>query len=199
MIKRTAEFFLKRFHIAEKLEKEQLEICQYGMEIILATLVNIGSVLLIGFLWGRLMESIVFLAGFVAIRQQTGGYHAGSYFTCNLSLIICYSILLSIYHTTVSGFHWISLSVVFAIHFLVWYFFMPVENENKPLTDLQKGKAKRSGFYISVVYVMLSALCIKIQYQCGLMLAYTVSLVDVLALISVVKRRNTILCRRKVR
>lgn len=199
MIKRTAEFFLKHFQIAEELEKEKLEICQYGMEIILATLVNIGSVLLIGFLWGRLMESIVFLAGFIFIRQQTGGYHAGSYFTCNLSLMLCYSILLSIYHTTVRGFHWISLSVVFVIHFLVWYFFMPVENENKPLTDLQKGKAKRCGFYISVVYAMLSALCIKMQCQNGLMLAYTVALVDVLALISVVKRRNAVLCRRKVR
>ncbi len=199
MIKRTAEFFLKRFHIAEKLEKEQLEICQYGMEIILATLVNIGSVLLIGILWGRLMESIVFLTGFIVIRQQTGGYHAGSYFTCNLSLILCYSILLSIYHTTVSDFSWMGLLVVFAIHFLVWYFFMPVENANKPLTAIQKGKAKRYGFYISAVYAMLSALCIKIQYRNGLMLVYTVALVDVLALISVIKRRNRILCRRKVR
>ncbi len=199
MIKKTAEFFLKHFHISEKMEKEKLEICQYGMEIILATLVNIGSVLLIGLLWGRLMESIIFLAGFAVIRRQTGGYHAGSYFTCNLSLILCYSILLSIYHTTVSGFHWMSLSVVFAIHFLVWYFFMPVENENKPLTDIQKGKAKRDGFYISVVYAMLSALCIKIQCRYGLMLAYTVALVDVLALISIVKRRNVALCRRKVR
>lgn len=199
MIKRTAEFFLKHFHIAEKLEKEQLEICQYGMEIILATLVNIGSVLLIGLLWGRLMESIVFLAGFIVIRQQTGGYHAGSYFTCNLSLILCYSILISIYHTTVSDFHWMSLSGVFVVHFLVWYFFMPVENENKPLTAIQKGKAKRYGFYISAVYAMLSALCMKIPCRAGLMLAYTVALVDVLALISVVKRRNAVLCRKKVK
>lgn len=199
MIKKTAEFFLKRFRIAEKMEKEQLEICQYGMEIILATLVNIGSVLLIGFLWGRLMESIVFLAGFVVIRRQTGGYHAGSYFTCNLSLVLCYSILLFIYHTTVSGFHWMSLSVVFAMHFLVWYFFMPVENENKPLTAIQKGKAKKYGFYISVVYAVLSAMCIKVQCRDGLMLAYTVALVDALALISIVKRRNIVLCRKKVK
>ncbi|MBD5543451.1 MAG: accessory gene regulator B family protein [Lachnospiraceae bacterium] len=199
MIKETAGFLLKYFHIAEKVEKEQLEICQYGMEIILATLVNIGSVLLIGFLCNEWMASIVFLTGFVAIRKQSGGYHAGSYVTCNLSLILCYSVLLLLYHTTVKDFDWIGLAVVFLIHFLVWYFFMPVENENKPLTSLQKRKAKKYGFYLSAAYTMMSALCIGMKFQAGLMLSYTVILVDMLALVSVVKRRIAILCRKKIR
>lgn len=192
MIKGTAGFLLRHFHIAEKVEKEQLEICQYGMEIILATLVNIASVLLIGLLCKSWMESIVFLTGFILIRKQTGGYHAGSYLTCNLSLILCYSIVLSLYHATVMEFNWISLSVVFLMHFLVWYFFMPVENENKPLNAFQRHRAKRYGLYISVVYAILSAVCLLGGILAGLMLTYMVALVDVLALISVVKRRRIV-------
>ena len=192
MIKGTAGFLLRHFHIAGKVEKEQLEICQYGMEMILATLVNIGSILLIGFLCNRWVESIVFLAGFIIIRKQTGGYHAGSYLTCNLSLILCYGILLLLYHTTVKGWNWIGVSTVFFIHFLVWYFFMPIENENKPLDALQRQRAKRYGLYISVVYAILSAVCLLGRVLTGLMLIYTVALVDVLALISVVKRRRIV-------
>lgn len=199
MIKQTAKFLLKHFHIATRVKNEQLEICQYGMEIILATLLNIGSVLLIGFLGNGWMESIVFLTGFSLLRKQTGGYHAGSYFACNLSLMLCYGMLLWLYHTTVKDFNWTSMAVIFFLHFLVWYFFMPVENENKPLTVLQKKKAKKYGFCLSIFYAMLSGVCFLIEFRTGLMLTYTVLLVDVLALISVVKRRSMIVCRKRIK
>lgn len=189
MIKETAKFLLKHFHIAARVSEEQLEICQYGMEMILATLLNIGSVLLIGLLGNGWLESIVFLTGFSLLRKQTGGYHAGSYFTCNLSLVLCYGILLWLYHATVKDLNWISMAVIFFLHFLVWYFFMPVENENKPLTVSQRKQAKKYGFYLSVFYAMLSGLCFLIEFRTGLMLTYTVLLVDVLALISQAKRR----------
>lgn len=199
MIKQTAEFLLKHSHISAKIKEEQLEICQYGMEIILATLLNIGSVLLIGFLGNGWMESIVFLISFSLLRKQTGGYHAGSYFTCNLSLMLCYSVLLWLYHSTVKDFSWISIVVIFSLHFLLWYFFMPVENENKPLTALQKKKAKKYGLCLSVFYAILSGLCFLIKFWTGLMLTYTVLLVDVLALISIVKRRSMIVCRKRIK
>lgn len=189
MIKRIAGFLLKAFRVEEKVEKEHLEICQYGMEILISTCFSILSVMIIGTVGKAWLESFFFLICFSFLRKQTGGYHAGSYFTCNLSLIICYSSLLYIYQATVRGFGWTELTVIFFIHFTVWYFFMPVENENKPLTTSQRRKAKKYSLCISAVYAILSGLCLVKRFPQGLMLTYTVMLIDVLALVSVMKRR----------
>ena len=47
-------------------------------------MLNIVLVLLMGALTGHLLESVIYLAVFIAVRVITGGYHADTYFRCNL-------------------------------------------------------------------------------------------------------------------
>lgn len=189
MIKGTAGFIVKHLHMDERLQKDQVEICQYGMEIILSTIANIISVLIIGYIGKGWLESIIFLISFSVLRQETGGFHAGSYLTCNLSLIVSYSLMLWLYKLTSNGLGIMGMVLVFGIHFLIWYFCMPVENENKPLSTEQKKTAKRRALILSSIYVALSLLCFLAGFYSGLMLVYTVALIDILALVSVIKRR----------
>lgn len=56
--------------------------------------VKLVLVLLMGALTGHLLESVIYLAVFIAVRVITGGYHADTYFRCNLLdvfNIYCYS------------------------------------------------------------------------------------------------------------
>lgn len=188
MISKIAGNFLKFFQVDSKVDKERLEICQYGMEIVVSTLINMISIMTIGIIGGAWQASIVFLICFSFLRKQTGGYHAGSYFSCNLSLIFCYSILLFCYQNTVGVFNQAAIIVIFSIHFLIWFFFMPIENENKPLNDFQKKRARKYSFIISVVYAILSVFCLVWEFREGLMLTYSVVMTDVLALISIIKK-----------
>ena len=126
MISKIAGSFLKFFQVDSKVDKERLEICQYGMEIVVSTLINMISIMTIGIIGGAWQASIVFLICFSFLRKQTGGYHAGSYFACNLSLIFCYSILLFCYQNTVGVFNQAAISLIFFIHFLIWFFFIPI-------------------------------------------------------------------------
>ena len=64
---------------------EEKEYYRYGIEITISSLLNIILIIGIGIIFRNVFESIIFLSFFMLIRQFTGGYHADTYFKCNLS------------------------------------------------------------------------------------------------------------------
>ena len=66
--------------------EEERNYYQYGIEITISSALNFFLVFLIGAVTRNILESIVFMIFFVPIRQITGGYHAKTYFRCNLYL-----------------------------------------------------------------------------------------------------------------
>lgn len=93
---------------------EVQDFYRYGIEITISSMLNIVLVLLMGALTGHLLESVIYLAVFIAVRVITGGYHADTYFRCNL--LMC--------------------STFIATAFV----FCPVENKNKPIEKDKKPK-----------------------------------------------------------
>ncbi len=66
------------------IKEQDMEIYQYGFEIIISTTIGFLITLLIGFLFQMKLLSVLYYGIFVLIRQLTGGYHADSYLKCNL-------------------------------------------------------------------------------------------------------------------
>lgn len=64
--------------------EEDFSIYQYGFEIIFSTILGFLITIGIGFLLRMEILSILYYIIFVTLRQLTGGYHADSYFKCNL-------------------------------------------------------------------------------------------------------------------
>lgn len=190
MVRKTAGLILSFFQIESRVDEQQVEVCQYGMEIMISTLLNMIFILLIGMAGGAVWESILFLFCFSFLRRQTGGYHAGSYLTCNLTLICCYSGLLWFYKMTVEDFGLSALCIAGMLHFLIWFFWMPVEHENKPLSERQRSRARAYSLCIFAAYAALSVCFLTWNCREGLMLMYSVMLTDILALVSIVKKHK---------
>ena len=74
--------------------EETKDYYRYGIEITISSLINILLIIIIGIVSGNALESIVFLACFIPLRQFTGGFHAKTYFLCNF--INCIQIYKSI-------------------------------------------------------------------------------------------------------
>ena len=70
------------FLVCEKTDLLPLEIYVYGFELIISSIIETGALLLVGFLIGKFVETILFLVSFSSIRFFSGGYHANSYFKC---------------------------------------------------------------------------------------------------------------------
>ena len=60
--------------------EETKDYYRYGIEITISSLINILLIIIIGIVSGNALESIVFLACFIPLRQFTGGFHAKTYF-----------------------------------------------------------------------------------------------------------------------
>ena len=77
-------------------ESDVQDFYRYGIEISISSLLNIVLVVIAGILIHHIIESIVFLTLFILIRSFTGGYHADTYFRCNL--LMCTTFILSLIH-----------------------------------------------------------------------------------------------------
>lgn len=94
MIENSARKLTNRFVKKHIVEVTDAEICQYGLEVILSTGVNFLSVILIGFLLGKIGTAFCYFWILATVRTQTGGYHANTYCKCELLYVVVYLLLL---------------------------------------------------------------------------------------------------------
>ena len=170
----------------------EFECYKYGIEVILSSLLNAAVVLIIGFATNYLIESIVFLITFVFVRQFTGGYHADTYFKCNLYLCVLFALLLALYDGLKE---YNSLYLILLIDFvslLVVSFFSPIENRNKFIEKKRKFGLKLKSILISLIISVISIImyCYSIKYD--ILLSCTLLLISILIIAGKIKERPTI-------
>ena len=93
--KKIAEYLVKRGEISNN--DYEVEYYRYGIEVALSSLLNLAIIIIIGIISMHIIESLIFLIVFIFVRQVTGGYHADTYFKCNLYLCLSFVLLLISY------------------------------------------------------------------------------------------------------
>ena len=122
---------------AELNKTESQEICAYGIEITLSTIVNYVLLFAIGLVFKSIISSVIFGIVFTTIRHYIGGYHCTTYLRCNLTFC---GIFISVLLLGRILLNWVNISMLILILLLiglgVWCL-GPVENKYKPVTDDQ--------------------------------------------------------------
>lgn len=182
MINSKGDLFMIRFlssRIADFLWKKQiisdddLEICIYGYELIISSLIGAGLVFILGAILRRLIDTVIFIAVFVSTRQYCGGYHANSYFKCIMTFsgVYCVVIALTTIMLNVYGLKVWLLIVIAAGSVIIEL--SPMENENKPMTDHEKRVNRTKSIVISLVLSAISAVIIMVSKEKSLLIALT--------------------------
>lgn len=112
-----------------------LDIYVYGFELIISSLTNIITVLLVGILINRFFQTLAFLFVFILLRSFSGGYHANTYVKCSIVTFSTYALVL-----LVSNFLIVPKMVYLAlllIGFVILCIFAPIKNPNKELTVMK--------------------------------------------------------------
>ncbi len=156
------------------------EYYQYGIEITISSILNIVLIMAIGTVFHSVIESIIFLMLFIPIRQYTGGFHANSYFKCNLFFSISYMTVLMVYYAT---FSFLSINIITLISFLcvlIILIICPVEHVNKPIPKDRRKSHKIIAAMLSLIYGVSAVLLTAISNKYGVLILYTLLLVTVL-------------------
>lgn len=162
MISRISSRIVKALIENNIIKTEENEIYQFGIEMVISTTIVILIVLSCGIIFRDLISSIVFFIIFAFIRSSSGGYHADTYFKCNIIYAINLIIVLFWIKFAPPYYSLCGHIMFLLIYFLMVYQFSPIENSNKPLDNSQKKKHKM----ICVFYgIILSAISVVLWYK----------------------------------
>lgn len=145
---------LTEFLIAnEAMEKEKQEIYDYGLELLFASFVNLLVVFLIGVVFDRVLETILFIIVFSPIRMFAGGYHASNHFTCGLMFNMFYMCIILIekhlWNETP-----LAVMIISSLAVGIIFLLAPVEDNNKPLSKRQVKLFRKTARIIAGTYLV---------------------------------------------
>ena len=84
MIAKIAETVSAFFYSMDVIDEEEKGKSRYGIEIIISTIIGFSVIIISGILLSKTNLAIAYLICIVPIRMYTGGYHAKTYFKCNI-------------------------------------------------------------------------------------------------------------------
>lgn len=192
MIQRISKVILEyliRSKVIEDTDSDR-EYYQYGIEITISSILNVFLILMIGIVTQSFFESIIFLVCFIFIRQFTGGFHADTYFKCNLTFCISFITILILYYTTAQ---YLSTYISILITFVCVSVFLlkcPIEHINKPIPNSRKVVHKILAALLGAVYGAIGTALTAFSYKYGALIIYTLSLVTVLVMAAIIIERR---------
>lgn len=173
-------------------EQKYLDFYKYGLEITISTILNVLLVLLIGAITQHLIESVVFLFTFILLRVYSGGYHANTYFRCNLLMCCSFLSLTVIYDLIANKINFLFVVISFLLIFSVIIVFCPVDHVNKPINNKSKRqKMKITTIIIELIFSTVSSILIYQNINIGVMILLTQIWVAVLVIAAKIKKGET--------
>lgn len=171
-------------------DKIPLDIYIYGFELLVSSVIETISLLLIGLLTGKFVETVIFIISFSSIRVFSGGYHANSYLKCFIVTIACYllvlfsaDIMLAFPNRTI-----ILIAIItLLLSFILFILMSPVKSKGKSILNYKKQKI------LSIISLCVNAILpiilLTIYQNNILIIVYpTIICVDVLIIIESLKK-----------
>lgn len=126
---------------------EDAEVYIYGINQILAYVLNASSSLIIGLIFGVTFEIIIFMAAYIPLRSFAGGYHAKTPLRCYIfSVIMLIVVSIGLKYLSVSEWVYYAVLLVSVLGILV---LSPVEDRNKPLDEIEHKVYKKRTVFIA--------------------------------------------------
>ncbi|WP_295048884.1 accessory gene regulator ArgB-like protein [Ruminococcus sp.] len=186
--KKIAEYLVKCGEISNN--DYEVEYYRYGIEVALSSLLNLAIIIIIGIISMHIIESLIFLIVFIFVRQVTGGYHADTYFKCNLYLCLSFVLLLISYDFFSNNNNVYLVTAINIVSLLIISIFSPVENKNKPIAKANRKGLKIKSIVFSIIISIISIIlhCKSIKY--GSILSLILLLISMLIIVAKLKERR---------
>ncbi|MBQ1992193.1 MAG: accessory gene regulator B family protein [Clostridia bacterium] len=170
--KKIIEFFIEN----NMIKAEDKELYQYALSITISALIHIFTLVVLGIIFGLLVESIVFYLCFIAIRKFAGGYHAKTAGGCYLFSVLLSVLLLITFKLSVLNISYIIAVTVFTVSFIslvcIWVM-SPLDTENNPLSEKEKNIYGKVAKVISLlIFIVFSILLLLNQYNIALSMSF---------------------------
>lgn len=193
MLSRLCDKIVFNLYQGGFIKRDDIEIYRFGVEATLIKFIHYLSILLIGFLFHMVIQTVFFIANFCFLREFAGGYHAKTKLHCfAISLFMITFALLIVKMNSVKGMYAVSI-VTFVLSFLIIFYMSPVENISKPLDQAEIKQYRKISRMILLIESTVSVLIVNLNFQYFLIvdIAFvSVSCLLIMGKIEAVRREN---------
>ena len=173
-----------------QIDENSKPVYLYGIELCISTVLNILIIVATGAFMNSFVESIVFLACFIPIRQYTGGYHAKNYFMCNTIFVLTFMCihLLSMYTIQLVN---VKMAMICAVMtFICVILLAPIKNPHKRISEKLRIKSKFISVILWILFSVVSICLISYGSLYGVVILYTLLAIVVLMIIGKFKEKG---------
>lgn len=143
------------------LSEDDKEIYAFGLTQMIRALSTIITTIFIGFCFGKIIESIVFVVFTALIRTNSGGYHSDSPVGCYFISVI--SIIITLYLVGKQVFNVRLMVVLLAVSFVVFIKYAPIGHVNKVLDKMEESTYKRRLLWILLTIAFVEIVFVVVQ------------------------------------
>lgn len=143
------------------LSEDDKEIYVFGLTQMIRALSTIITTIFIGFCFGKIIESIVFVVFTALIRTNSGGYHSDSPVGCYFISVI--SIIITLYLVGKQVFNVRLMVVLLAVSFVVFIKYAPIGHVNKMLDKMEESTYKRRLLWILLTIAFVEIVFVVVQ------------------------------------
>lgn len=136
---RLAYFFAQN----KIIEKEDIPIYGYGLELVLSSFVNGVIALLIAILTKTFFACFFYLIAFIIMRSSGGGFHAKTHLGCCIISAFVLCMFVTYIKICPTSLYTITSVTSMIVTFPTLLLFAPLEHENKPLTDTERKRLRQ--------------------------------------------------------
>lgn len=144
---RMSLLFFKKNYIT----LDQVDDITFALEIVFSNLASFLTILILGIVWNRYIETFLFFAVFIGFRTLRDRYHAPTFLQCYImtvgSYLLCLgiSLLISPKDQALFSFYIIMLNLLLLTHFY---------------DVINKGETKQDNLLYNSVYILYNFICL---------------------------------------
>lgn len=141
--------------------EDDKEIYAFGLTQMIRVLLTIITTIFIGFSFGKIIESVVFVVFTALIRTNSGGYHSDSPLGCYLISVVSIVAMLCLVTKQVYSVKLIIILLI--VSFVIFIKYAPIGHVNKVLDDIEVSTYKRRLLLVLLIIAFLEAAFIVCQ------------------------------------
>lgn len=193
MINKMSDMILNFIKANLDFDGELEEVYRYGIEITISSILNIALILTASCIIGDIIIGLTFLLCFIPLRSYCGGYHATTYFRCNLIFLLTF---LAVYFSGLMMYTFLTgeavevYEAVLLLGFIPILIFSPVKNINKELDEIQTKKCRFISMIIYAAIGIASIYFVLEEQLYGAIIVMTLASVSVMIMVEIFMQRR---------
>lgn len=172
------------------IDEEDKDLYQYGVLQGLRIILNVISALIIGLLFGKVLEIILFMTAYIPLRSYAGGFHAKTPSGCYLfSVVMLCLVSMGIREAVLTD---TVMYVISAVSAVIVFAVSPVEDKNKPLEESEiREYRKKARIILSIEFFICVISGLLKWHSFFSAIVYELACMSIMLLAGLIKNQNS--------